>query len=240
MGAKKDLTGMIFGKLTVIREVPKNERPNPTKVFWNCKCDCGNETIVLSSNLTNGHTTSCGCKRAEAMAKTMTKNIAGNKYGKLLVLEKTNSRSSDGCVMWKCQCDCGNITYVNSNSLKRGDISSCGCLRSKGEQKINQLLFDNKVSYRTQFHFPDLKDKKYLYFDFAIYNNDNTLKCLVEYQGIQHYDEKVLHGAWKNSPRAHDKMKKQYCKEHNILLIEIPYFDFDKITWEYLENKLNL
>ena len=53
----------------------------------------------------------------------------------LTVLEKTDMRSSDGCIMWKCKCECGNITYVNSNSLKRGDIVSCGCLRSKGEQK---------------------------------------------------------------------------------------------------------
>ena len=29
--------------------------------MWYCKCDCGNETIVQSSNLINGHTQSCGC-----------------------------------------------------------------------------------------------------------------------------------------------------------------------------------
>lgn len=240
MGAKRDLTNMVFGKLKVIEEFPKEQRPNPKKVFWFCECECGKKTIVPTSNLTNGHTTSCGCKRAEVMSKTMTKDITGNKYGRLLVLEETELRSSDGCIVWKCQCDCGNITYVNSNSLKREDIVSCGCLRSKGEQKINKILFEHNVPYKTQFHFPDLKDKKYLYFDFAIYNDDDTLKCLLEYQGIQHYNEDALHGAWKNSPRAHDEMKRQYCKNNNITLIEIPYHDFDKINWEYLENKLNL
>lgn len=240
MGAKKNLVGETFGKLKVIEEVKKEQRPNPKKVFWKCQCECGNYTFVPTSNLTNGHTTSCGCKRAEVMSKTMSKDLVGNKYGKLTVLEKTNKRSSDGCIIWKCQCECGNITYVNSNSLKSNSIVSCGCLRSKGEQKINQILFDNKVPYKTQFHFPDLKDKGYLFFDFAIYNEDDSLKCLVEYQGIQHYYEDIIHGTWKNTPQEHDKIKREYCKNKGITLIEISYKDFDKIDWEYIKDKLSL
>ena len=69
MGAKRDLTNMTFGKLKVIGELPREQRPNPDKVFWYCECECGNKTIVPTSNLTNGHTTSCGCKRAEVMSK---------------------------------------------------------------------------------------------------------------------------------------------------------------------------
>jgi hypothetical protein len=49
-----------------------------------------------------------------------------------------------------------------------------------------------------------------------------------------------LHGAWKNAPQEHDKMKKEYCKKNNINLIEIPYTDFDIISWDYLKNKLGL
>lgn len=240
MGAKKNLVGQKFGKLTILSEVPKEQRLNPKKVFWVCQCECGNITNVPTSNLTNGHTTSCGCKRAESMAKTMTKDITGNKYGKLTVLEKTNMRASDGCIIWKCKCDCGNITYANSNSLKKEDILSCGCLRSKGEQKINHILFEHCVDFKTQFYFPDLKDKKYLYFDFAIFDEEGELKCLVEYQGIQHYYPEALHGAWKTSPIEHDIMKKEYCAKNHITLIEIPYTDLDVIDWDYLKNKLSL
>ena len=136
--------------------------------------------------------------------------------------------------------DCDNIHYASTNSLTSGAINSGGCLRSKGEQKINALLFDHGVNYQTQFWFKDLKDKKYLYFDFAIINDDNSIKCLVEYQGIQHYDPNILHGSWKNLPQIHDQMKRDYCKKNNITLIEIPYYDFDIIDWEYLKNKLGL
>lgn len=53
-------------------------------------------------------------------------DITGNRYGKLVVLEATNERYSNGSVKWKCQCDCGNIYYTCSSDLKRGR-KSCGC-----------------------------------------------------------------------------------------------------------------
>lgn len=62
MGKLKDLTGQRFGRLIVI-ERGSNDSSNKTR--WKCKCDCGNETLVRSSNLLNGTTTSCGCVRKE-------------------------------------------------------------------------------------------------------------------------------------------------------------------------------
>ena len=240
MGTKRELTGCRFGKLLVVQELPKEERPNKKKVYWKCQCDCGGFSIVQTGNLVSGHTTSCGCKRAEIMSRTMKKNLVGQKFNKLLVLEETQERASDGCIVWKCQCECGNITYVSSNSLKSDAVISCGCVRSKGERKLNSLLFENNVRYKTQFYFPDLKDKGYLYFDFAIFDNSDNLICLIEYQGIQHFDLESIHGTWNNLPQEHDKMKREYCKRHKIKLVEIPYTDYDILDWEYLENKLNL
>lgn len=57
----KDLTGLKFGRLTVIREYGYiNDR-----VIWECLCDCGNIVIVPTKRLTNGHTKSCGCLKRE-------------------------------------------------------------------------------------------------------------------------------------------------------------------------------
>ena len=58
----KDLTGKKFGKLTVIKQMPSNNRTN-----WLCQCECGNTVIVTTENLTSGNTTSCGCKRIETL-----------------------------------------------------------------------------------------------------------------------------------------------------------------------------
>lgn len=55
-----DLTGKRFGKLLVL------QRSGDTrKVRWQCRCDCGVETVVRSDVLTSGSANSCGCSRGE-------------------------------------------------------------------------------------------------------------------------------------------------------------------------------
>lgn len=237
MGKKLDLVNQIFGKLTVLREVPRAERKNDKIVEWECQCECGTIIRVRTSYLTSGHTKSCGCYRAESMAKIMSNDISNQRFGKLIALEPTKERASDGSIMWRCQCDCGNVTYVNTHSLKSKTIQSCGCQRSRGESKINQLLFNLNLNYQTQFWYKDLKDKTYLYFDFAILDNDKNIICLIEYQGEQHYlDIPFLNS---NITKKHDQMKKEYCQRNNIRLIEIPYYDFDKLNEQYILDKIN-
>ena len=58
MGRAIDLTGKEFGRLTVIEKRGSDKHGN---AMWLCKCECGNEVIVRSSNLRNGNTVSCGC-----------------------------------------------------------------------------------------------------------------------------------------------------------------------------------
>lgn len=53
-----DLTGRVFGKLTVNLYVGKTERGNS---LWRCACECGGECVTKTSHLTSGKTTSCGC-----------------------------------------------------------------------------------------------------------------------------------------------------------------------------------
>ena len=57
-----DLTGMKFGRLTVIRQVGKSKCGHK---IWECKCECGNVRNVLSSSLLRNHSFSCGCLQRE-------------------------------------------------------------------------------------------------------------------------------------------------------------------------------
>ena len=59
-----DLIGQKFGRLTVVERVANNKRGNAR---WLCKCVCGNETIVVTSDLNSGHTRSCGCLHLETV-----------------------------------------------------------------------------------------------------------------------------------------------------------------------------
>lgn len=76
-------------------------------------------------------------------------------------------------------------------------------------------------------------------FDFAIFEN-NQLKCLIEFDGRQH--ETGPEGIWTKNysleeTQYRDKLKDEYCKEHNLKLIRIPYTDLKKINLQYLKNQ---
>ena len=91
MTKAQDLTGMRFGRLTVLsRNYDKQkelfDKTKQYKAFWNCLCDCGNTVIVTSSNLKNktNPTLSCGCYFEEVRHKQ--KNTKENTW----VLDNNN------------------------------------------------------------------------------------------------------------------------------------------------------
>lgn len=73
----RDITGQRFGRLIALRPVGRT-RPRQS-VIWLCKCDCGLEAEAVTSDLTTGHITSCGCRRAEILASITPRSV---KHGK--------------------------------------------------------------------------------------------------------------------------------------------------------------
>lgn len=67
MGAFLDRTGLKYGRLTVLKHNGKDKR---NKHLWLCKCECGNEKVVVSDNLSSGKSNSCGCLKAEFLANS--------------------------------------------------------------------------------------------------------------------------------------------------------------------------
>ncbi len=244
MGKLIDLTGKRFGRLFVIERDNdyqiKNKIKNPC---WKCKCDCGKIVTIQGPALRSGHTKSCGCLQRERASQSSLKNLIGKRFGELEVIERDCSKSSghQRKAYWLCKCTCGSVISVISDSLISGHTVSCGCINySKGERKICEILKKCNLSFKQQFSFNDLLGNKApLRFDFAIFNDSNQLQCLIEYQGQQHYKqvffqskEDFLNGLY------NDKKKRDYCKYNNIKMIEIPYWDFNKINEEYILNLL--
>lgn len=56
-------------------------------------------------------------------------NIVGQKFGKLMVLEKTKEKYFDGSLLYVCKCECGNTIKTTSSRLKSGHVTSCGCAK---------------------------------------------------------------------------------------------------------------
>lgn len=124
MGKACDLRNQRFGRLTAL--YPTDGRDSTGSILWECQCDCGNKTVVSSRNLKSNASLSCGCLKKEMTAQLQAKDLAGQQFGKLLVIRKTDLRKQNS-IVWECQCACGNTALVCAKSLCSGQTKSCGC-----------------------------------------------------------------------------------------------------------------
>ncbi|MCI5648170.1 MAG: transcriptional regulator [Fusicatenibacter sp.] len=117
----KDLTGMRFGKLTVLGK--SGEKAKDGNPLWLCRCDCGNRIETTKRRLMTGNTSSCGCGK-----KPQLKAWVGKRFGMLTVL--SYARKENGVHIWHCKYDCGNFVDVRQSNLQNGWTTSCGCRRN--------------------------------------------------------------------------------------------------------------
>lgn len=228
-----NLIGQKFGRLTVLQKT--NERNSSGGILWLCKCDCGNICKRPTSTLKKEGIHSCGCYNIEKIIAVNQKDLVNKKFGKLTVLQKTNERNSFGGVLWLCKCDCGNVVKVETHSLTSGNTTSCGCINySIGEKNIEKILKENNLIFQSQYTTKELHKKR---FDFAIFNSNQKLLRLIEFDGIQHYND--THGMWNSKEslqdiQERDKIKDEWAKNNNIPLVRIPYWERDNITLEMI------
>lgn len=111
---------------------------------------------------------------------------------------------------------------------------------SRGEIKIHEILEDAGLNFVEEYSFPDLVSTsgRPLRFDFAVFDDDDELQFLIEYQGIQHYQAKSKFGGYSGLKKQqfNDFKKREYCFKHNIILIAIPYTDESRVNYDYIMN----
>ena len=148
MGIFKDLTGMVFGRLTVLKRVANNNR---NQARWLCECSCDKHTHVIleGSRLTSGNTSSCGCLQRELTSKRSSKDLTGITFGRLTVLRRVENSPPmpsvpNGVIQYECQCSCPDKTklIVRSGNLSNHHTLSCGCLQ-------REATSDAKTVWRT-------------------------------------------------------------------------------------------
>ena len=94
---KTDLTGQKFNYLTVIEFYPTEKGESR----WRCKCDCGNEAIVIGKHLISGHTKSCGCYVVKKSTEKATKHgQCGTRLYRIW-----------GCMKGRCYYECSKYYY---------------------------------------------------------------------------------------------------------------------------------
>lgn len=139
-----------------------------------------------------------------------------------------------------------NKTRIIVTCPKHGDWTpkaekhlQCGCPTcnmSRGELNTRICLKSLNLLFEPQYIIKDCKNIKPLPFDFAILNDNKTLKFLCEIQGIQHFQPVCFGGmsiekaeeSFKNL-QVRDKIKSEYCQKNGIPLLCIHYSDINNI-----------
>lgn len=233
-----DVTGQKFARLTVL------------EVLWGsphaqvrCKCDCGNELIADKADVVGGHTRSCGCLQREMASDVNTVDQSGivSDYG--VEILRQHSTNDKGQWLWECKCGlCGNYFIALPANVKNGKNTSCGCARqSSRERLINSFLKESGVNFKTQIKFAECRDEQVLFFDFGVYDSQNDLISLIEYDGKQHYISVPMWGGKSGleKQRKRDSIKNEYCLKHNIHLLRLPYTLTDEEIIQKITNIIN-
>ncbi|MGX5643265.1 hypothetical protein [Bacillus toyonensis] len=171
--------------------------------------------------------------------------IDENYEGAIAVYDKRKNKGCEVKVfkLYKCRCYlCGKEHGFKSSDFeiktrKYGARAKdgyycdayCDCHKiSSFQWRTIKILREHNVAYRVEVEFQDLYGvgkKNLLRYDFAVLGSDNSIKCLIECQGEQHYKPVSEFGGVSqyDSQVKNDKLKRAYANKHNISLFEIPY-----------------
>ena len=137
-----DLTGKRFGKLVVDEMLYNYNGTKRTKCL--CHCDCGKKNILRNAyTIQHSELSSCGCGKKEVVAKSCGKDINGQRFGRLVVLETYWNENPPKV---KCRCDCGNVVVLRKHDVQSYHAQSCGCITLDRLEKLNDVDHSGKVS----------------------------------------------------------------------------------------------
>ena len=198
-----------------------------------CKCKiCGYEWYGQPNNLLSGE----GCRKCSDIKNGLRcRNTEQWFIDKMKILHPNIQVLSKFTTMKayvQCKCDIDGYSWSTTPDALINKKTGCPkCVRCTGENQLDIILEKWGYEYEIQKKFEDCKDKCCLPFDRYLPN----FNIAIEYDGEQHYfpvrfgssfDEAV-----KNFKRTclHDEIKNQYCKDNNIALIRIPYWEKDNM-----------
>lgn len=150
---------------------------------------------------------------------------------KNVVFYNRYSKNYESQIQYFCEKHNTEIQEMSLTHFKESKIPCRFCNISQGELKISEYLNSQNIKYKTQYIFKECKYIKPLRFDFYIPKNN----ICIEYDGQQHFEPINFNGDQDGGigkfieTRKRDNIKNQYCKENNIELIRIPYWDYDNI-----------
>ena len=160
------------------------------------------------------------CHKAEMLKKT--KEVL-NSIGYELLSEEYITNKHKLII----KCNQGHIFEASRDSVICGNECPYCKNQSKGERKILDFLEKHNIEYVQQKTFSQLKFKRSLRFDFFLPQQN----IVIEFDGVQHFEPVKLFGGEENFEyvKIKDELKNNFCKQNNIKIIRIAYFDYKNI-----------
>lgn len=118
MSKYTDLSGRSFGDLTVMARAQNSPEGSAR---WSCRCVCGLDKDIKSSNLLSGNYTNCG-----GHGRKNEIDMSCLRFGKLTIGCRIG-RSRQGKVLWSAYCDCGMTISTTAYLVRSGQKVDCGC-----------------------------------------------------------------------------------------------------------------
>lgn len=228
-------TSLSFLRPELVKEWSNKNIVNPETVslhsgkhvLWTCK-KCGFEWKACISDRSAGS----GCpacsgnivtdkNRLSLLFPNISKewNFTKNKT----LIPENISFGSNKRVWWKCL-TCG-YEWMTSPLHRSWGTNCPNCKESRGEKRISNFLNKNSIFFIPEYGFDNCKNIYKLPFDFYLpeYN------ILIEYDGILHYKDTFNNPTNFEKIKTRDAIKTKYCVDNNILLIRIPYWEFNNI-----------
>lgn len=139
----------------------------------------------------------------------------------------------------QCESEFKRITRQTIGSYKYG-CPKCKS-KSKGESSIRKWLLKNKINFEEQKSFEDLRYLDSLFYDFVVYDTEEKIKCLIEYDVEQHFKPIEKWGGEDKLRETiiRDEIKNNYASSKGIKLIRINYKQINEIE-NILEEVLHM
>lgn len=215
------------------------------KILWECSiCKFNWKArpyyLINPSNLTKHKNFGCKiCSGKERISDDyIDKKLIKQGRQKELVRVSTAINNRED-INWKCL-SCGNFWMATPKSVLVRKSGCSNCNSSLGIRDIINQLMKYNVKFKKEVRFKDCRYKKPLPFDIAVFNEDGSIKCLIEYDGDQHFNTRFYEslGISKeeseiilNEVKLRDSIKNKYCNMKDIKLIRISYKEKHKIPF---------
>ena len=221
------------------------------------RCNCGKEFERTFDNFKRKKTTLCqSCSNIRQMstnAKTKISKKSLKPLSDVIILVENSGlkyidryvRNKTRSTMLIVECPIHGILEVYYSNLRQRkscpECNSNNLQNSKITIEVERWLNDSGEHFIREYKFQDCRDKRELPFDFYL----PKLNTCIEVDGRQHFEKAYFGNMSENETeimlnytKRHDEIKNQYCKQNNIKILRIPYWERNNIE-KVLKNALS-